>query len=446
MDLKENAGWLYEGRPCENLVSNIPVERIRGACAILMPVLGEKEELLEHLRLLEKQTSRDFTVIVISPVIAMEDLPGDCPFGLVLLREKSRLGQAAASYAGQGYALKKKFRTIIQADVGCRPISANLIERLEQSCLASPDALFLPREDCFASAMQVMDWYGAAHRSLFEKFGLTYLPFFFGFQEYELMSRMVRGGSKVVTLNDVQVRHRFAPAGWKGPGRLLYGLRNYAFLPITEPGFLGHAFFSMFPLTLADEPGRFRLRLKCLSLLFRRLLSLSLFRDRDMESAKLPEYPHMPMVRLSEGEKHARLVRTPSLRDGNIESLLPSLRASCRKEVEVQGTGFRLLAGLILELLGSAVHGYPLVLVVHSKFYSNPFALLPPACYFIDSNGELRVLSEGRPAILRFFLFAASLLAFQLAFLSYIAVSFLSWLRVGRHLYRYGLSGAGDAL
>lgn len=166
----------------------------RAETAIIIATYKKRDVLAEHLKKLEKQTCRDFDIII---VYGEEDkFLEDAGWASILhVREKGRNGCAGAFYIGQKLALQDNYKIIIMADDDCYPEAETLVEDLVAGIMKG-EKLLMP-------SIKVKDktWkhgliyhYGCLSSDVFRKIGLTFVPLFFGGEDIELLERARKAG------------------------------------------------------------------------------------------------------------------------------------------------------------------------------------------------------------------------------------------------------------
>ncbi len=154
---------------------------------IVIASKNDRKTLESHIAALSKQTFREFNIIIVygksDEFLEVENA--------IHIREKSGRGSAGAFYIGERIALDQGYRTIILADDDCLPVSENLLEEMDRARKKGENAI-LPQVDYGKAKLDldIIHHYGCFSREVFEKVGLTYLPFYFGGEDIELLSRI----------------------------------------------------------------------------------------------------------------------------------------------------------------------------------------------------------------------------------------------------------------
>lgn len=236
----------------------------RRRAALIIPSMGGRDALREHIEALGRQTSGDFDVFfVYGANEALEPAPGWMKS--VHLRERKRVGPAGAFYIGQKAALEEGYGLVILADSDARPESEDLIEKLIET--ASSGSVAMPMVDYRPSLKPqkggLINHYGCIPRAAFEKAGLAFLPIIMGGEELELLDRIREAGFGV-RIVDALVSHPkrmplpITPAstlyhyqrGLAG-GKILRGRFLAAYRAIASDMLLGSAFLCLGKARLA---------------------------------------------------------------------------------------------------------------------------------------------------------------------------------------------------
>ncbi len=219
--------WLREGPGLEELcIKAGDTRKGRKRIAVVVPTLGKKSLVEEHLRRLAAQTSGGFDVVV---VYGADDSVARVPEGLgcVHLRGRSDFGSAGAFYAGERFALDEGYGKIVLADDDCLPLSEDLVQRLDEATESSDVALpKIAYGDAAPSAGNLINHYGCVRARAFRLGGLTYAPLFFGGDDIELMTRL-SGSGCTLAFADSSASHPAIPSTLIIPPRkLFYYLRG----------------------------------------------------------------------------------------------------------------------------------------------------------------------------------------------------------------------------
>ncbi len=232
--------WLKGGPGLEELcIKAGDTRKGRKRIAVVVPTLGRKSLVEEHLRRLACQTSGGFdAVIVYGTGDSMARVPDG--LGCVHLKGKLDFGSAGAFYAGERFALDEGYEKIVLADDDCLPLSEDLVQRLDEATESSDVALpKVAYGKAAPSAGNLINHYGCVRARAFRRGGLTYAPLFFGGDDIELMTRLSGSGCTLAFV-DSAASHPAIPSTLIIPPRkLFYYLRG---------GIMGKYLDGSFPL------------------------------------------------------------------------------------------------------------------------------------------------------------------------------------------------------
>ncbi|MFN7990614.1 MAG: hypothetical protein U0R44_00495 [Candidatus Micrarchaeia archaeon] len=211
--------WVSTGPGLEALVSHEEDRRRkeRAGIALVMPCLGQDGTLRRHLAVLAKQTHQDFDLIIVR---GEGDVPVDQPgLSILSLFESGRNGSAGAYYIGEKRALRDGYRKIVLADYDCLPLSGTLLAEFAISTgdLVLPHIIYAPSGD--KRRGDVLHHYGCLSREALLKSGLTFLPLYFGGEDYELAWRLRRAGIKASYIGSAVTHPANLPPLLGSPGR-----------------------------------------------------------------------------------------------------------------------------------------------------------------------------------------------------------------------------------
>ncbi|MFH0737712.1 MAG: hypothetical protein V1827_03425 [Candidatus Micrarchaeota archaeon] len=187
--------WLYKGPALDEIISSVQDDRRRGRArtVIVIPTNGRKDILSEHIRRLERQTRKDFDLILIHGIEDKFIDAGD--ISALQMRRSSDLGSAGAFYAGERCALDEGYENILLADDDCWPDSddfiGRMIDELGKYPLIKPLVRFWPPDNIDES---VVHQYGGFRREVLEKAGLNYIPLYSGGDDFNLEKRILDAG------------------------------------------------------------------------------------------------------------------------------------------------------------------------------------------------------------------------------------------------------------
>jgi len=222
-----NKKWLRKGPELPELVGEIRDERggKRRKAAIVIPTRNGNDLTDRHLRLLSAQTCRDFDVIM---VYGENDafLPHTYGVPAVHLRRSMDCGSAGGFYTGEKFALENGYETLILADNDCFPESASLVKDLLKGTDNGTDVIFPGVRNIGGKKPErrgTLPQYGCMRAQMLTKVGLTYLPFYFGGEDNELLRRIMNHGYRIGYVNSAAY-HPYAFSMFTCP---LPKMRNY---------------------------------------------------------------------------------------------------------------------------------------------------------------------------------------------------------------------------
>ncbi len=190
--------WLNKGPELDALVSETKDQRNskKQDLAVIIATNRRKKILEEHLERLSKQTYRDLDIIIVYDE-ETEFVHAPPWSSMVHLRERGRNGSAGAFYIGEKFALQEGYNKIILADDDCFPQSEDLVERIYHE-LDKGKNVVVPLVDYGTfhrkSKTESIHHYGGLRKEVFKKSGLTFLPFWLGVEDIELMTRIKKQG------------------------------------------------------------------------------------------------------------------------------------------------------------------------------------------------------------------------------------------------------------
>lgn len=207
------ADWIARAPPLGELVKDIQDGRKgkRAKTAIIIPSFRRPDLLSQHATLLRKQSMADFDIISVYGTDDgyIQPPPG---IGMVHIRRKIDIGSAGAFYIGELYALNEGYEILVIADDDCLPTSDSLLQELDRALEgtggSSPWVRFTP--DRWRSE-GVISMYRAYRREVFEKVGLTFLPFYTSAEDLDLMWRIKRGGIRTAQTDELVTHPKQMP-------------------------------------------------------------------------------------------------------------------------------------------------------------------------------------------------------------------------------------------
>ena len=177
--------------------------------ALLVPA-GDKEMLRSFVKILKKQTFKDFDILFIYPQGA--EFYSDKSLSIISAEEKIPLGTSGCFFAGQSLLYQEGYEIIVVADLDAIPSSPELLsvlvkDALEHKCVSIPLSKAPDKE--LSADYYTINQYGAFHRSVFEKAGFATPYFWRGAEDWDLTERMKRLGL-VRVVREVRVIHPFS--------------------------------------------------------------------------------------------------------------------------------------------------------------------------------------------------------------------------------------------
>ncbi|MBU0586843.1 glycosyltransferase, partial [Candidatus Micrarchaeota archaeon] len=164
---------------------------------IVIPFYNELVALKAHLEVLEKQTKKDFFVVVVASNIceSKEVLDTVKRFSLqiAILKRKNDTGSAGAFALGTTYALNHNCDAVIFADVDALPFENDLVENIYSEFL-SGNELILPKvrqivDDKSVGVDYSINIYGLLSARIIRIIGVHYVPAYLGGEDMELVQR-----------------------------------------------------------------------------------------------------------------------------------------------------------------------------------------------------------------------------------------------------------------
>jgi GT2 family glycosyltransferase len=438
--------WIRKGPPLHELVSKVSVKGRKGDCALIIAVHDESDVLNRHLDLLLQQSVQDFDVIIVhSPQLDLSKVKLERPFGVTLVSMYSALGPGGAYYAGEKYALRNGYRSLILVDVDCTPLDKGLVQLLRGSAVSEPGSFFLPVMELLRRSetkSRSIHWYGAMDRSVLETAGLTYLPLYLGYEDAELQMRLESAGFRLRYPDGMLMEH---PLSKKGVGtakileRMLYRQRNAVSIIPTyhRPWLTTHA-YNLTALSFFDSGERFLFRVRAALSLFRAIARLELNREDAFHELAMPPYRKTALKEaLASAKKPAAVIVPEQLGDDRAAALASSFKSEGVRTVIVSlPYPIPVMSGILHAMPGSDA----LLLCIPWERSFNPLLLLVPNLYLYDGEDTWIVQHEPNPAV-RLFRCAASCFSFACMAAVYSVLALVSFLRTNRAFRRYGLDG-----
>ncbi|MEW6036203.1 MAG: glycosyltransferase family A protein [Candidatus Micrarchaeota archaeon] len=176
---------------------------------IIMPSYKAYDYLFRHLELLQKQTFRDFDLLIMLSSESDEKKvsgfldsmrPG---FVVVLAKRNEDTGSAGGFFAGEKYALENGYKYVFLTDDDLLPLDADTIGRLVEerkkgAMLAYSSPHFVvDGERAFTGSG--IHFYSLLDISLLKEAGLHFAPMYIGADDTELASRVLKLAGPVST-------------------------------------------------------------------------------------------------------------------------------------------------------------------------------------------------------------------------------------------------------
>lgn len=442
---------MRQGPALEALASKITVIGKKGKCAIILPVYDEINLLNGHLGILEKQAVPDFDVVIVfcQKSLDVSRIRKSSRFGTVTICMKEQLGAAAGYYAGELYALQNGYECVILADVDCVPLSSDLVRKLGDSVSDHPDCVISPvwePFEGFRNKSLSLHWYGAMHPSLLRKAGLTFLPFYFGCLDSEHEARLLgkSGCKSKIYLDDGCVYHPISKNMGLGRSseRAIYDARNAGptiFLHPLNVWFWFVGLVSLCSFCFCDSLANFAKRARA---------AIGLLRSMAMAdygplpgNAPLPSYQEIKLEELPISAKRKTAIIIEShLGKEKARSLASSLS---KKGFGCEVIGSKTETGFFFPLIESAIRcsisADAILVCISPKYLFSPFLLASKSLYAHDGE-KTYVIYENKDVLSRILHFSVSMLSVALLSPVYLAISFISALRLKNSLDGYGLN------
>ncbi|MBU0527959.1 glycosyltransferase [Candidatus Micrarchaeota archaeon] len=182
----------------ESIISK-KIDRRKGnhaKTAIVIATYQNPEVLKKHLDLLEKQSFKDFDIIIVYG--ENDNFLDGAPEDILHIKEKGRNGCAGAFYIGQKTALDEGYENIISADDDCFPVSETLVEELVRR-VQKENTIAIPkwRRDKEKIQHEYVFHYSCIPQKILRKSGLPFYPLFFGGDDVEMIERIKKMGINV---------------------------------------------------------------------------------------------------------------------------------------------------------------------------------------------------------------------------------------------------------
>jgi len=188
--------WIKQGPSLKEIVTESMDKRRKkkGKLAVIIPTFKNNQLLKKHLDKLAEQTFRDFDIII---VYGKDDDFFESKMSILHIRERGRNGSAGSFYIGEKAALTENYDRIVLADNDCLPESSDLLEKFMETSntVVLPNVLYHPSPT--PQKGYVIHHYGCLKNEVLRKTGLTFLPFYFGGEDFELNERINDNGFEI---------------------------------------------------------------------------------------------------------------------------------------------------------------------------------------------------------------------------------------------------------
>jgi len=221
--------WIWEAPSLEELVQEEKDERKgRHSLAVIIPTCNTNNWIEKQLAQLSKQTYQDFDIII---VYGEKDEFVRVPKKLNVLhiRERGKNGAGGAYFVGEKKAMLDNYKYISLTDADCIPKSSDLLENLVKKIDEGYDVVFphIKYTNLNATKGFVTNHYGCVRRNVYDRIGFTYIPYFFGGEEFDRISRMMRKNMKNGWIESIATHPTFAPVFLIGDNKEYYYTRGF---------------------------------------------------------------------------------------------------------------------------------------------------------------------------------------------------------------------------
>lgn len=184
-----------------------------GDLLVILPMYTEYDVVFEHLHALAKQNFTKFDLLVVmgdktdeKKVCAfLESLKAQ--FGIIAAKRKENTGPAGGFCTGQKYALENGYGYVLQAESDCVPDDPDTVGKLYENrakrYVAPVVRLPINEKESIFVRPSNTSHYTLIDTGIFRKYGLYFMPAFYGSDDGEFMDR-VKEKREVI---DVYVRH-----------------------------------------------------------------------------------------------------------------------------------------------------------------------------------------------------------------------------------------------
>jgi GT2 family glycosyltransferase len=450
-------GWIHQGPDLGEIV-HLPADSrrksaARKSIAIIIPVKDEMDLLQSHLGLLSRQTTQDFDVIVVHKCAIdpkeVEVQKGRRKHGLIFLGEKAGadLGLTGAFYAGQKFAVGHGYGCIINADVDCLPVSDDLVEKLAEAVRKEKGTFFYPWLNGVDAPEFTTNWYGAMSDGFLRNSGFTYLPLFYGWDEFEFSSRIKGIGFRKRCLPGVSMNHDILkdPSEKAFSSQLYYIIRNGALMSFRYPGGLWLSLSTLSPLCFYESISSMATKVRMLSRVLHDIAGMR------FTCAGWPEKPEilggmpqdMDAFLQGDGLGAMFIIIPDHLGPERAQTLMRKLDANhaARRSLSIKMRNPVAEAFLIsYEIASCSLRHDKVVMVSGSGICSfNPFCLMAKN-YYVSNGRKVRTIFKDSGLIMRLLRPIACAISFAMTSGIFTALSIVTQLRLGKDAFAgYGM-------
>jgi hypothetical protein len=322
------------------------------------------------------------------------------------------------------------------------PVSQGLVMALRDSTVSDKGSFFLPAVETLRQReikSQSLHWYGAMDRSLLNAVGLTYLPFYYGYEDTELQLRLEDAGFRPRCLDGVLVEHPISKSidTLKTPERTLYNLRNVApLLPAYRRPWLKAQLYNLTSLSFFDSPERFLFRIRAAWTLFRAIATLGMNRSSAFHGLIMPPYGKVTLAEaLASAKKPVAVLVPQHLGEDQAAAMTRFFKSKGIRTVSVDIAHISpIMIGVSRVIPGTDA----LLLCMRWGRVFNPLSLLVPNLYLYDGE-DAWVVQREQSFAARVFRCAVSCLSFACMIAVYSALVLPSFIRMHGVFRRYGL-------
>ncbi|MBU1681461.1 glycosyltransferase [Candidatus Micrarchaeota archaeon] len=205
--------WIWKAPSLQELIQEERDERKgRHSLAVIIPVCNANDWIEKQFTQLSKQTYQDFDIIIVHGE-KDEFVRVPKKLNVLQIREIGKNGAGGGYFVGEKKAMLDKYKYICMTDADCLPESSDLLENLvkkidEDYDIALPHVRY---KDSNANKGFLSNHYGCVHRNVYDRIGFTYIPYFFGGEEFDRMYRMARKDMKMGWVDSIATHPTFPP-------------------------------------------------------------------------------------------------------------------------------------------------------------------------------------------------------------------------------------------